>query len=173
MRDKELVALHNTPDSGNLSPPDQYIADSFSPEFPISLFVFWGALLLIALAFVLHVVSKSSGKPTSLRSMANLVITTVTSFVSSVVISAFTLALIFIFPLLDNLTNLGFEIGWILFSAVIFIGIYATLGLVPSIYIGAKKGIGWGALTLAQTISWLVLFLFGGMLFTSAIGGSV
>lgn len=170
MQDRELTSFVIQQDVVELTPPSQYSHGyPRPPEVPVYVSVFLGAIIIVVLVSALYAVNKLSSRSLSLTSLSNIVLATVIGFVSSIAISGLTLAIIFAVPILSNLVSQSSTFFWPLFISVISIGIYITLGFAPSMYIGAKKRIGWGMFVFSQTLAWLHLYLLMGMIIVSII----
>jgi len=59
------------------------------------------------------------------------------------------------------------------FAILVFVGLIGLFLLVPSIFVGAKRGVLWGLLTFGCTIVWLALvFVILSLIFIGLRGGS-
>ncbi|MBI2103854.1 hypothetical protein HYT59_02525 [Candidatus Woesebacteria bacterium] len=151
-----------------------------------------GAVVLLAVVVVFLLVAKvilrKGGKKVSTPDQAKEVVEPKTlqggtfllsflaSIVSSVLIALYTAGLLLVSRLIsgaqyydyDSQTNIWL---WIIIIVASF-AVYAFLILGPSIFIGIKRGVGWGFATLGLTILWLVLLVFivGLVIFLGGIG---
>jgi hypothetical protein len=62
--------------------------------------------------------------------------------------------------------TVGYELQSVLliFVVVISFAVYALILFAPGIYLGVKKGIGWGMATVFLTVFWMLVFLGIGLL---------
>ena len=96
---------------------------------------------------------KTSETPLMILASAGL------GFVSSVLVSGYTVGVILLGALATSVVSYRYDSIIILFLIIISFGVYALLIFAPAVYLGVKKGIGWGILTVVLTIVWLMIFL--------------
>lgn len=130
------------------------------------------ALVLLALAvIVVRLILKKIGKlgesePQAQQKAGRLPETTRLllssaglGLVSSILIVGYTALVIVLGVFLSSLVSYRYEAVLILFLVFISFSVYPLLLFGPALYLGVKKGAGWGIATVAATILWLILFL--------------
>lgn len=85
------------------------------------------------------------------------------SFIASILMVGYTVAIFFLSQSITSTIGYQYEAFFVLFIVIISFCIYAFLLFGPALYMGIKKGIGWGLGTIGLTIIWLCLFLFVGL----------
>ena len=94
----------------------------------------------------------------------NLLVSLGLSFASSLFMAIYTGLLIFASTNLSRLLGYQYEMFFVLFIVVISFCVYSVLLFGPALYVGAKRGVGWGMATILMTIFWLVIYLGVGLL---------
>lgn len=89
----------------------------------------------------------------------NVLIVAGVSFASSLLILGYTIAVFVIGSLFDNLISYQYQFIFSIFLIIISFVIYAILLFTPGIYVGVKKGVGWGIGLIVLTVVWLIVFL--------------
>ena len=80
------------------------------------------------------------------------------SFASSLVSAGYTIAVFVVVNGVNNVIDYQYQAIVAILMTVISFAVYALIIIGPSIYIGVKKGVGWGLTTFGLTIVWLILF---------------
>ena len=182
-----------TKTASNLSALESYSVDGayasnrvklYAKELLIALIILlFFALIFIAVAKVLikklgargqaEVAVKKAGneKVTPTQPVSLILATAGVGFISAFLIAVYTALVIFMGEKLNDIFNYSFQPVFILFLIIISFCVYTLFLFAPAIYIGAKKGIGWGVAALISTILWLIalfviavfiIFLLGG-----------
>ena len=99
---------------------------------------------------------KSEQGPTGF-SLRMLFLTLGTSFLTSIVVIIYTFFVYFVGNYLDNVVGYQYQAFFIIILLIISFVFYALLVFAPAIYIGVKKGVGWGIATLVFSVFWLII----------------
>jgi hypothetical protein len=89
----------------------------------------------------------------------NVLIVAGVSFASSLLILGYTIAVFVIGSLFSNLISYQYQFIFRIFLMIISFVIYSLLLFTPGIYVGVKKGVGWGIGLIVLTVIWLIMFL--------------
>ena len=89
----------------------------------------------------------------------HLAISVSVGFVSSFVISGYTVVVILLGEVITRSISYQYNSVFVLSLVLISFGVYGLLLFGPAFYIGIKKGVGWGIATSIATIVWLTIFL--------------
>ena len=144
----------------------------YAKEIFVGVGVFLGilAVVLVVLRLILkRSQSKTEGTTVATFNSKSLVICLGVSFVSALVISGYTILAIIAASYLASTVGYQFQAVLTIFIVVISFAIYALFLFAPGIYLGAKKGIGWGIATVALTVFFLLIFLGIGLLVYLAV----
>jgi hypothetical protein len=88
-----------------------------------------------------------------------LLITSGVGFLSSVLIAGYTLATLAVGTFLTQAVSYRFNTIIVLFLVIISLFVYMLLLLAPAVYLGIKKGVGWGIVSAVSTIIWLFIYM--------------
>lgn len=91
------------------------------------------------------------------------------SFLASILMAGYTVGIIFLSQFMTSVISYQYEVFFFLFLVIISFCIYSFLLFGPAIYMGIKKGIGWGIASVGLTVTWLIMFLIIGLLFVFLI----
>jgi hypothetical protein len=160
--------------ASSLAPLESYtvsssFADSsiklYGKEIAIGLGVFLLVLIVVGVAvrFVLAKTKEMSPASTGLDSK-NLLLSASVSFGSALLVGGYTLLAILASTYLVRTISYDLQTAFTIFMVVISFAVYALFLFAPGIYLGVKKGIGWGIATIVLTIIWLVILLGVGLL---------
>jgi len=94
------------------------------------------------------------------------------SFIASLIIVGYTVLLIWVVQFIPRYQS-QFALPILLLFFVISIGLYGLLLLGPGIYVGIRKGLGFGLAMIGSTIFWLVIYAFAYMLAVSAFNSPI
>lgn len=97
-------------------------------------------------------------KVTSDEGMKRLGVSVGISFAAALVTAGYSIAVYAIANALSNLVDYQYQAVVMILVIVISFAIYLLLLVGPAVYVGLKKGIGWGVGTFVMTIVWLILF---------------
>jgi hypothetical protein len=117
----------------------------------------------VAVRFVLAKTKEMSPASTGLDSK-NLLLSASVSFGSALLVGGYTLLAILASTYLVRTISYDLQTAFTIFMVVISFAVYALFLFAPGIYLGVKKGIGWGIATIVLTIIWLVILLGVGLL---------
>lgn len=139
-----------------------------------------GIIIAIAAIIVLLKLAKllaskvSEAKPKTAQPQNHIVLVVVTSLVSSFLILGYTIGIIFLTALINNIGTFDSFVGlFVLFLILISVGVYIGLLVGPALLVGVKKGWGWGVAVFFATIFWLFIYfviIVGILLIFSATG---
>jgi len=165
--------------ASSLAPLESYKVTSSFAKNRICLYakeLFIGLAGLLCLIVVVFVVARKFLKRknqedsvTTKFDVKNLAISLGLSFIAALLIFGFTLLIIFLTTYL--IRNVAYDLQAVLtiFIVVISFAIYALFLFVPGIYLGIKKGIGWGISTVFLTIAWMLIMMGIGLLIYFAL----
>ena len=152
--------------ASNLQPLESYSVKGSYADSKLKLYgkeILIGTVVVLAILVVILLAARFvfRGKLATLPKddkMKNFLGATGASFVSSLVIAGYSVLL---FWGASQLQELFYEFGVILviLLGIISVGVYALFLFAPSIFLGIKKGFGWGVTTFVLTLVWLGLFL--------------
>jgi len=86
------------------------------------------------------------------------------SFGSALLIAGYTVLAILAVNFLNRSIGYEFQPALLIFVVVISFAVYALILFAPGIYLGVKKGIGWGMATVFLTVFWMLILLGVGLL---------
>lgn len=98
-------------------------------------------------------------------------ISTGASFAGSLLILGYTIAVFVLGNILTGLVGYQYRVIITMLLVVISFVIYALLLFAPGVYIGAKKGVGWGIGTIVATVIWLILYMLLAVFVIFILGG--
>jgi hypothetical protein len=90
--------------------------------------------------------------------MKNFLICLGASFISALLSAGYTVVVFIVGNSLDRLVGYPYVAVIVILLVVISFAMYLLFILTPAVYIGFKKGVGWGIGTFVMTTLWLVLF---------------
>jgi hypothetical protein len=173
-----------TKSASNLAPLESYTikgayassrAKLYGKELSIVLttIIIFVALIALVIRFVLKRLKKTSGEAKSsvvgekkigISTNSSLLLASLgLSFVSSILIVGYTIGIYIVGNLVDNIITYQFQAIFALFLVIVSFMIYAVLVFAPAVYLGVKKGIGWGIATVVFTVVWLIFFVIVGV----------
>ena len=170
--------------ASSLAPLESYTVSSSYADTRIKLYakgviagvgIFLG-ILVVALIIVKMIFKKegTDGGKTSIAKLdsRNIFLMLGVSFASSLLIAGYSFLAIVAATLLSRSLGYEFQTVFALLIVVISFAVYALLLFTPGIYLGVKKGIGWGIATIFLTVLWMFIFLGVGVLIYLAVKGS-
>ena len=86
------------------------------------------------------------------------------SFGSALLVAGYTLLAILAVNFLARSIGYEFQTALLIFVVVISFAVYALILFAPGIYLGVKRGVGWGMATIFLTVFWMLIFLGVGLL---------
>ena len=86
------------------------------------------------------------------------------SFGSALLVAGYTLLAILAVNFLARSVGYEFQTALLIFVVVISFAVYALILFAPGIYLGVKRGVGWGMATIFLTVFWMLIFLGVGLL---------
>jgi hypothetical protein len=139
----------------------------YAKEALIGLGIFWG--LLAAVIVVARIVLKRTASKVQAQSSARfesrtLVLALGVSLASSLLVAGYTVLAIVAVNFLTRTVGYEFQQALLVFLVVISFVVYCLFLFGPGVYLGVKKGVGWGIATLFLTVFWMLLFLGVGLL---------
>lgn len=158
----------------NLSPLESYTVSGsyasnqlklYAKEVAISIFVVVVFVLVIVLVsrrvYSRFLKAEIKAEKTSgiFGNAGHLVISTGIGFISALIISGYTTMVILLGGIITRSINYQYNSIFVLFLVLISFGVYGLLLFGPALYMGVKKGIGWGISSAIATIVWLIIFL--------------
>ncbi len=165
--------------ASNLQPLDSYTVKGSYAESRLSLYgkqitgtVVVIVLILVGLFFLGRFIYRrykknnpvmEKGKQTSVagHSISRMIFEVAgLSFVSSILVVAYTLLVIFVTSVMRVIATYDFEYIFFLFIVVISCAVYALIILGPVLFMGMKRGFWRAVITLSAVIAWLVLYFF-------------
>ena len=91
-------------------------------------------------------------------SMKNFLVGLGISFSASLVSAGYTIVVYLVANAMNSYIDYQYQAVVAILLVVISFAMYTLLILGPSLYMGLKKGVGWGIGTFVMTIVWLILF---------------
>jgi len=162
--------------ASSLAPLESYTVSSSYASTRIKLYAkeaAWGVGIFLGLMVLAVVVSRillrksNSGqggtKVTSFDSRS-LILSLGVSFGSAALVSGYSVLAILAVGFLTRNIGYDFQAAATILVVVISFAVYALFLFAPGIYLGAKKGMGWGIATLFLTVFWMLIFLGVGLL---------
>lgn len=180
--------------ASNLAPLESYKVDGAYADSRLKLYgkeiataafviVFLGTLLLLFVRFVVKKVSKANanlvkeenGKVKSDSPRNNSLMFLVSfgvSFASSIIILFYTISVFFIGTILIERISYQFQAIITLLLVVISFVTYSLLLFAPGVYMGVKKGMGWGIGTIVMTLIWIIIYFIVAVFIVFVLFGS-
>ncbi|OGM02516.1 hypothetical protein A2115_00850 [Candidatus Woesebacteria bacterium GWA1_41_8] len=160
--------------ASSLAPLESYRVSSSFADSRIKLYgkeiaIGLGIVLLVVIgvaAFIRWVLLKTrriEAASTGIDSKA-LLLSSGVSFGSALLVSGYTFLAVVAATYLTRSISYDMQAPLMIFIVVISFAVYALFLFAPGIYLGVKKGIGWGIITVFLTIIWLVILLGLGLL---------
>ena len=166
-----------TKTASSLAPLESYtvsssFADSrmklYAKEISIALGVFLAIVagVFVAIKLILGKIKAKTGEEKTLPGLnARFVIESLgVSFGSALLVAGYTLFAVWLITYFSRTIGYEFQGGFSIFMVVVSFAIYTLFLFAPGIYLGAKRGIGWGIATVFFTVFWLVILLGIGLL---------
>jgi len=155
--------------ASNLMPLESYTvtgsyADSQLALYGKELLSLFVITVLLALAFIWGVklfLKKTNLKKTIPQLTSGfdpILLSFALSFVSSLAVIGYTIILFVIASFLTSFTYYSIAPLLMIIIMIISVGIYSVLTFLPALFVGIKKGTGWGVGTFVMTIFWLVFY---------------
>lgn len=163
----------------SLAPLESYKVSSSYAKNRLSLYakeLFIGlAILLGLIAAVFFAVrlflkrGNQTDSQTSKIDVKTLAVSLGLSFGAALLVFGFSLLIIFLTSYL--IRNVAYDLQAVvaIFVVVVSFAIYALFLFVPGLYLGTKKGIGWGIVTVFMTVFWLLILMGIGFLIYFAL----
>ncbi len=176
-----------TKSASNLAPLESYEVSGsyaknrlilFAKEIVIVALI--ALIILVISGLIIRIIYKKLYLPTKQLKTATpipqtgqlILVTGGLGFVASILIAGYTVLVIFLGALMSSIITYRYNSVLILFLILISFGVYVLLLFGPGIYLGVKKGIGWGIATMVFTVFWLIGFLVIAILIIFLLGGS-
>lgn len=103
-------------------------------------------------------VEKSEGKDSVSGGSKNFLISLGASIASSLIAVGYTVIVYMIANAINQSIDYQYQAVVAILLVVISFAVYALIIIAPAIYLGVKKGVGWGIGNFVMTIVWLILF---------------
>jgi len=159
-----------TKTASNLGPLESYTVTGSYATNKLKLYgkelliVFFAVLTMVCtLIIVYKVVSKRQKNPKAdikSESTAKMLAASAgIGFISSFLLAGYTVLVIVLGNLITPILAYQYNPIFVLFLVLISFGVYALILFAPGVYLGIKKGVGWGISVVVATIIWLIIFL--------------
>jgi len=160
-----------TKTASNLQPLDSYTVKGSYADSRIKLYAPWligGSVvallslivLIIVIRFMVKTLNKGAKSSPQNTTLTSTLLTLGLSGVSTTVILLYTFTLMMVMKSLSSIFPYDYTMLITLLVIIISLAVYAILLFVPAIFMGIKRGLGWGVSTAVTTIVWLVLVFF-------------
>jgi len=162
--------------ASSLAPLESYTVSSSYAATRLILYAkeaSWGVGIFLGLVFLVVVVSRillrktnsgQGGVKTFSFDSKSLILSLGVSFGSAALVSGYSVLAILAVGFLTRNIGYDFQAAATILVVVISFAVYALFLFAPGIYLGVKKGIGWGIATVFLTVFWMLVFLGIGLL---------